>query len=70
MGADIKVRRTWLPAFFRRNAPTSGPYETTRATAAGTSKREIGLVSKKTAPHVHQAFLQIALPSLHNYYVK
>ena len=30
----------------------------------------IGLVSKRTTLHVHHAFLNISLPSLHNYNVK
>ena len=34
------------------------------------SQKAIGLVSKTTALHVHQAFWYISFPSLHHYYVK
>ena len=50
--------------------PRQGSYEITRATAMGTSKKAMDLMSKKPALHVHHAFLQIALLSLHNYDVK
>ena len=33
-------------------------------------KKAIGLLLKTTTLHVHQAFLYISLPSLHDYYMK
>ena len=36
----------------------------------GNVKKAIGLMSKTTTLHVHQAFLYISLQSLHNYDVK
>ena len=36
----------------------------------GSAKKAIGLISKTTFLHVHHAFLNISLPSLHDYDVK
>ena len=33
-------------------------------------QKTIGLMSKTTTLHVHHAFLNVSLPSLHNYHVK
>ena len=65
-GYATKVMLTWLVS----SVKIIGSLSNDDADGNKNEKRAVGLLSKTTTLHVHHAFLDISLPSLHDYHMK